>query len=50
MTYLLDNVWILWGEVTYQSFLGVKRLIGVRLSLLAISKYLPDTRVFLNSA
>ena len=26
ITCLLYNVWILWGEVTYQSLLGVKRL------------------------
>ena len=26
ITCLLDNVWILWGEVTCQSLLGVKRL------------------------
>ena len=27
ITFLLDDVWILWGEVTCESFLGVKGLI-----------------------
>ena len=42
---LLGNVWILWGEVTFWSLLGVKSLTNSRLNFSPIFSSLVETEL-----